>query len=166
MILQCQKFGKYLQVRRTTSFLSFAVILDVYRSFIHYDDVKMGATASQITSVTIAYSTDYSDADQRKHQSSASLAFVRGIHRGPVKSPHKWPVTRKMLPFHDVIMFQTKLHLLSTASSSGFQSSRELWNLLPLRQYLANFMGIMGMVHTTVYKNEAIFTGFRHGKLS
>ena len=46
----------------------------------------------------------YSHADQRKHQSSASLAFVQGIHRGPVNSPHKWPVTQKMLPFDDVIM--------------------------------------------------------------
>ena len=46
----------------------------------------------------------YSDADQRKHQSSASLAFVRGIHRWPVNSPHKGPVTRKMFPFDDVIM--------------------------------------------------------------
>ena len=64
----------------------------------------MGAIASQITSLTIVYSAVYSDADQRKHQSSASLAFVRGIHRGPVNSPHKWPVTRKMFPFDDVIM--------------------------------------------------------------
>ena len=53
----------------------------------------------------VVYAIVYSDADQRKHQSSASLAFVRGIHRGPVNSPHKWPVTRKMLPFDDVIMF-------------------------------------------------------------
>ena len=65
----------------------------------------MGAIASQITSLTIVYSIVYSDADQRKHQSSAPLAFVRGIHRGPVNSPHKWPVTRKMFPFDDVIMF-------------------------------------------------------------
>ena len=64
----------------------------------------MGTMASQITSLTIVYSTVYSSADQRKHQSSASLAFVRGIHRGPVNSPHKWPVTRKMFPFDDVIM--------------------------------------------------------------
>ena len=64
----------------------------------------MGAIACQITSLTIVYSIVYSDADQRKHQSSASLAFVRGIHRGPVNSPHKWPVTRKMFPFDDVIM--------------------------------------------------------------
>ena len=42
--------------------------------------------------------------DQRKHLSSTSLAFVRGIHQWPVNSPHKWPVTRKMFPFDDVIM--------------------------------------------------------------
>ena len=56
----------------------------------------MGAMASQIISLTIVYPTVYSGADQRKHQSSASLAFVRRIHRWPVNSPHKWPVTRKM----------------------------------------------------------------------
>ena len=70
----------------------------------HYYDVIMGAIASQITSPTIVYSTVYLDADQSKHQSSASLAFVREIHRGPVNFPHKWPVTRKMSPFDDVIM--------------------------------------------------------------
>ena len=64
----------------------------------------MSTIASQITSLTIVYSTVYSDVVQRKHQSSVSLAFVRGIHRGPVNSPHKWPVTRKMFPFDDVIM--------------------------------------------------------------
>ena len=73
----------------------------------HYGDVKMGAISSQITSLTIVYSTVYSDADRRKHHSSASLAFVRGIHREPVNSPHKWPVTRKMFPFDDVIMVNT-----------------------------------------------------------
>ena len=67
-------------------------------------DVTMGSIASQITSITIVYSIIYSD--QRKHQSSTSLAFVRGIHRGPVNSPHKWPVTRKKFPFDDVIMIQ------------------------------------------------------------
>ena len=70
----------------------------------HYNDVIMGAIASQITSLTIVYSTVYSDADQRKHQSSVSLAFVQGIHRRTVNSPHKWPVTRKIFPFDDVIM--------------------------------------------------------------
>ena len=66
--------------------------------------VIMGAKASLITSLTSVYSIVHSCADQRKHQSSASLAFVRGIHRRPVNSLHKWPVTRKMFPFDDVIM--------------------------------------------------------------
>ena len=59
---------------------------------------------SQITSLTIVYSTFYLGADQTKHQSSVSLAFVRGFHRGTVNSPHKRPVTRKLFPFDDVIM--------------------------------------------------------------
>ena len=70
----------------------------------HYGDVIMGALPSKITSLTIVYSTVYSGVDQRKHQSSKSLAFVRELHRGSVNSPHKWPLTRKMFPFDDVIM--------------------------------------------------------------
>ena len=64
----------------------------------------MGAMASQITSLTIVYSTVYWGADQRKYQSSALLAFVRGIHQWLVNSPHKGPVTWKMFPFDDIIM--------------------------------------------------------------
>ena len=70
----------------------------------HYDDVIMTMLASQITSLAVVYSIVYSGVDQRKHQSSASLAFVREIHRGPVNFPQKWPVTRKIFPFDDVIM--------------------------------------------------------------
>ena len=62
----------------------------------HYSDVIVGVIASQATSLAVVYSTVYSGADQRKHQSSASMAFVRGIHRWPVNSSHKGPVTRKM----------------------------------------------------------------------
>ena len=47
----------------------------------NYNDVIMTMIASQITSLTVVYSTVYSDANQRKHQSYASLAFVWGIHR-------------------------------------------------------------------------------------
>ena len=72
---------------------------------IHYVDIIRSLMASQITSLRIAYSTVYSGADQRKHQIFASLAFVRGIHWGPVNSLHKLPVTRKMLPSDDVIMY-------------------------------------------------------------
>ena len=71
----------------------------------HYSEVIMGAMASKITSLTIVYPTAYSGADQRKHQSTVSLAIVRAIHRWPVNSPHKLPVTRKMFPFDDVTMF-------------------------------------------------------------
>ena len=46
----------------------------------HYCDAIMSAMASQITSITIVYSNVYSGTDQRKHQSSASLACVREIH--------------------------------------------------------------------------------------
>ena len=71
----------------------------------HYGDVIMGAIASRITSLTIVYPTVCSDADQRKHQSSVSLAFVWG----PVNSAHKWPVTRIFFPFDYVIM-KVELH--------------------------------------------------------
>ena len=77
----------------------------VMQGFPHnYNDVIMSAIASQITSLTIVYSTVYSGTNQRKHQSSASLAFVMGIHRWPVNSPHKGPVARQTFPFNDVIM--------------------------------------------------------------
>ena len=71
---------------------------------IHYNDVIMSVMVSQITSLMIVYSSIDWGADQRKHQSSASLAFVRVIHRWSVNSPHKGPVTHKMFPFDDVIM--------------------------------------------------------------
>ena len=69
----------------------------------------MSGMASQITNLTIVYWTVYSGADQRKHESFASLAFVRGIHRWPVNSPHKGPVTRKMFPFDYVIIIGESL---------------------------------------------------------
>ena len=94
----------------------------------------MGTIASLITSLTIVYSTVYSDADQRKHQSSASLAFVWGIHRGPVNSPHKWWVTRKMFPFDDVTMcpkFIWNSNLLKPRLSIAFL----FWNFAYLCHY-------------------------------
>ena len=87
----------------------------------------MMAIASQITSLTIVYSAVYSGAHQRKHQSSASLAFVQGIHRGPVNSPHKWPVSRKMFPFDDVIMPDIWHHyvIIGLTLRSQWQFSKE-----------------------------------------
>ena len=96
-------------------------------SLYHYDDVIMGTIASQITSLAIVYSTVYLGADQRKHQSSASLAFVRGFHRGPVNSPHKWPVTRIIFPFDDVIM--------TTIYTGQRRQRNELHNLVKFCDY-------------------------------
>ena len=73
----------------------------------HFIEQEMGSMASLITSLTSAYPTVHPGADERKHQSSVSLAFVQGIHRRPMNSPHKWPVTRKMFPFDGVIMNET-----------------------------------------------------------
>ena len=78
----------------------------------------MGAMVSQIT---IVYSTVYWGAGQRKHQSSASLAFVQGIHRWPVNSPHKGPVTRKC--FH--LMTSSCRGLCMDCSDELFMRSRE-----------------------------------------
>ena len=92
----------------------------------HYTDVIMGAIASQITNLTIVYLTVYSDADQRKHQSSTSLAFVRGIHRGAVNSSHKWPVPQKMFPFDGGIMQTTNIFMLYVMSDVIFHQVRIL----------------------------------------
>ena len=100
--------------------ISSIILNDIIRSMLelkwvkrtpHYSDVIMDAIASQITSASIVYSTVCSGPDQSKHQSSASLAFVRGIHRWPVNSPHKVPVTRKIFSFGDVIMWRANFRL-------------------------------------------------------
>ena len=101
-------------------------------SKIHYKDVMVSVRASQITSLANAYSIIYSGADQNKHQSSTSLAFVRGIHRWPVNSPRKRPVTQKMFPIDDVIMCQVANHSKTPHASLYFGmlciSTVKMWN--------------------------------------
>ena len=81
----------------------------LYWVLAHYDDVMMDLLSSQITSLVIVHSNVHSGADKRKHQSSATL--------WPVNSPHKWPVTRKMFPFDDVIMaYSPSCDILRTSS--------------------------------------------------
>ena len=86
--------SKWAVIRGSDIFFVITIKLPIF----HYSYVIMGAMASQITSLTIVYSTVYSGAHQRKHQGSMSLAFVGGIHRWPVNFPHKGSVTRKMFP--------------------------------------------------------------------
>ena len=85
----------------------------------HYGDVIMSTVASQINSLMIVCSNVYSGTDQRKHQSSASLAFVWGIHHWPVNSPRKGPVTRKMFPFDDAIMSEYVVSFSTVVSLSN-----------------------------------------------
>ena len=103
--------------------------------FCHYSDAIMRAMASQITGVSIVCSNLSSGAGQRKHQSSASLAFVRGICRWPVKGP----VTRKMFPFDDVIM-----HI-------SFRNNRYRQTILAnTRRFNCNFLDSLGLVSPQV----------------
>ena len=73
---------------------------------------------SQIIGVSMVYPTVCSGADKRKHQSSASLAFARGIHQCPVSSPHKVPVTQKTFTFDNIIMFMLFFPVLTSSSFS------------------------------------------------
>ena len=101
----------------------FKWIMEIQNNCFHYNDIIMITMASQITSLTIVYSSVYSSADQRKHQSSVSLAFVRGIHQSSANSPHKGPVTRKKFPFDDVIMVIHSLHIQAQPTSHLIQLS-------------------------------------------
>ena len=94
---------------------------------IRYSDVIINVMESQITGVSSVYSSICSGADQRKHQSFASLAFETGIHRWTVDSPRKRPATRKRFPFDDIIMIA-----LSSSSSSSLSSSSS-WSVCRLR---------------------------------
>ena len=100
---------------------------------LNYNDVVLCAMASQITSLAIVYSTVYSGTDQRKYQSSASLAFVRGIHRWLVNSPRKGPVTRKMIPIDDVIMDYKVVDMFNQTCLMISQSEYNLRNVATFR---------------------------------
>ena len=97
-----------------------------------YGDVIMSTMAYKITGVSIVCSTVCSDADQRKCQSSAPLALVSGIHRWPVDSAHKGPVTRIMSPFDDVIMQCSPKCLNWLAMATCGCCELKIWLISPL----------------------------------
>ena len=72
----------------------------------HYSNVIMSAMASQITGVSMVCSTVCPGAGQKKTSKLRVTGLLGGIHRRPVNSPNKGPVTRKMLPFDDVIVLK------------------------------------------------------------
>ena len=118
----------------------------------YYSDVIMGTMASQITSITIVYSTVYPGADQRKNQSSSSLALVRGIHMGPMNSPHKWPVTRKMFPFDYIIMSCgcfAKLNYCRFLSANHYYIAFDYFSISRLTVYITTFNHYACYTHQT-----------------
>ena len=133
--------------------LSFSVYHEIVRPgpsktvVFHYGYGIMSVMTSQITSLTIVFSIVYSGADQRKHQSSASVAFVWGIHRWSVNSPHKEPAMRKMF------------HLMtSSCTRRSWNILRVVWfmchlNFIMIRTYKRSFgLTVWTDSHTFVYK--------------
>ena len=121
-------------------------------------EIMMSAITSQITSRTIVYSTVYSGADQRKHQSSASLVFLRGIHRWPVNSPHRWPVTRKIFSFDDVIMACVinirvfgSVGIHSETQTIDFELNWRHWTYNMLVRYILSRLSIFSQLSIILY---------------
>ena len=175
----CSSVGSGADQRKHQSSASLAFVPG------HYIDVIMTTMASQITSLAVVYSTVFSDADQRKHQSSASLAFVWGIHRDrwiprtkaqlrekcfhlmtssrihrwPVNSQHKRPVTRKMFPFDDIIMaclvpdcVHSMLPILFTVTSLDLPF--DVWRKEPWGMWLNKWHESTKIVQLTAAKHR------------
>ena len=109
------------------------------QAHVHYNYVIISTMASEVTSITIVYSIVYSGTEERKHQRSVSLAFVRWINRWPVNSPHKGPITRKMFPFDDVIML-TNILYCGTLHRINMETSIRVWleNSIPMTFWIGN----------------------------
>ena len=119
-------------------------------AWVHYSNVIMSAMVSQITGLLIVFWTICSGTDERKHQSSASLAVVKGIHWWLVASPHKGPIKWKMFPFDVVIMIQLNLHpktilIPSFLSKVAFCTT---WNVICTPR---NAILVKSMQHTQMY---------------
>ena len=97
----------------------------------HYTDVILSVMASKITSLAIIYSTVYSGADQRKHQSSASLAFARGIRRSPVTSPHEGQWRGKVSIWWCHLSLKMKYHIMTICISLKINTNQFCWTAIP-----------------------------------
>ena len=130
----------------------------------HYSEVKISAMASQITSLTIVNSSVYSGADQIKDQSSAWLAFVRGIHRWPVNYTHKGPVTRKMYPFYDVIMVIMTIRWLHLATETHWlplpKSGLTISHVVALHVGAGLLTIPVSLINITILANQVLNTRF------
>ena len=132
-MIQYMQYGFWVAnaVRLSTSISSakagFGVKIRYHLMLLHYNDVISGAITPEIPSLTFVHSTVYSGADHRKYQSSASLAFVRGIHRRSINSSYEWLLTRKMFPFDDVIMLNRLSYETYSWKSPDWRSDDLVW---------------------------------------
>ena len=120
----------------------------------HYSAVIMGMMESQITSLSIVYSTICSGAYQRKHLSAAAMAFVRGIHRCPVNSPSKWPITPKMFPFDDVMYFANDNRVVKRLDCKSLQSPKTRRHLTT-RKSITDLWSFIVAIKWTYRKQKA-----------
>ena len=131
LFVQNLDLGKNNKKQQRVAFVGESTPVDApHKGPVHYIDVTMTTMASQITSLAVVYSIVYSGADQRKHQSSASLAFVRGIHRDRgiprTKDQLRENVSiwwrhheiQNSFPWHDVIMdIRYRIHYINLSGS-------------------------------------------------
>ena len=107
--------------------------------------------ASQITGVSIICSNICSGADQRKHQSSTSLAFVRGIHQWAADTPHKRPVMQKMFSFDDIIMRDEITYPFPNSNSAGDEVWERIINSIP--RWACGYLSMLGLKSNPVSIN-------------
>ena len=119
-VLSRFKSSAFLSTAMSKFTFWYYIPIECHTNALHRNNVIISSLASQITSITIVYSTVYSDADQKENSKvPRHWPFLRGIHRSPVNSPHKWPVTRKMLPFDDVIMRNQRITTYNSTQQSA-----------------------------------------------
>ena len=142
----------WMQLYKIKSFWHLWTIYSfIWCYLLSLQDTIMSPMASQITAVSIVCQAVCSGADQRKHQSYASLTFVMGFHLWPVNSPHKGPETRKMYPSYDAIMIakidMNTYCLRSVAHSSGLGTISVLISFI-LHQW---YKSVKGCIYIYMY---------------
>ena len=98
------KYGDHMALTNNNSM----VMTSAWSAGSHYNDVIIGMMPSQITSLTIVYSTVYSDTDQRKHQSLHVTGLCAGNSLVTGGFPAQMASNMEIFPFDDVIMYCTK----------------------------------------------------------
>ena len=115
----------------------YGMLTGILYVILHYSYAIMSAMASQITDVSVVCSIVCSGVDQRKHQSTASLTFVRGIYRWPVDSPHKGPVTWKMFPVDKNVSVADGVFLGTSAQAENLE--------LLKRMHISHLLNVAGL---------------------